>query len=82
MRCINPCKPLHLPTYVNQAQAIQLTLNVSFATETPARVGFKPTIYWLKEDAPPTELCKQLGWLGQIEALQGNACAHYAGTVE
>ena len=48
-------------------------LNISFSMENEeraAQVGFKPTTYSYEADALPTELPRQLSWLGRINAVQ------------
>ena len=51
-------------------------LNISFSMENKkraAQVGFKLMTYYLEADALPTELLKQLSWLGRIKAIRVNS---------
>ena len=62
---------------VKPKQGNTTNLNISFFNEKrAAQVGFKPTTIGRtahEADALPTELPRQLSWLGRIKAIQGQS---------
>ena len=64
--------------YIRTVHTTNLNISLSMENEKrAAQVGFDPTTYCIyirtayEADALPTELSRQLSWLGHIKASQG-----------